>query len=280
MKTPEEVGKNFDEYARQWGSDRYKMETGWDGKGLSVAEGDDTGLHYPGDEWGEYQKLVELYSLLLPKLMPLVGDINVLEIGPGGGRSTQAVLEVLGSRVDEYHVVDVSSEFVKVLQSRIDRPVRVHVVDDVDLTSLPSDHFHLCLAQSSWSHISIYDQYRYIRDLRRVLIYQAPLVVHGQFLLGSGNDWTWNRFRRRVYQIENGIEGVYHEFTGLAAIAEQLTRLEYDVELIHASGFIARRNQSAPDAYRTNLDGPPSYPYLSSLQDYVRGVAPRVVALI
>jgi SAM-dependent methyltransferase len=196
VKKPGEVGKDFDDYARKWAADSYKMEKAWDGSGMARS---DEKLTYPGDEWGGIDDLVSLYRSLFGRLLPGSDNVNVLEIGAGGGRSTQAVLQVLGDRVGEYHVIDVSEAFVKVLSERIDRPIDIHIVTDVDLSALPRHRFHLCLAQSSWSHINLYDQFRYLRSLRGVLAYEAPLVVNGLFMLGLGNDWSWDRFRRRVY---------------------------------------------------------------------------------
>jgi SAM-dependent methyltransferase len=280
MKTPEEVGKDFDHYVREWQSGDYAMEGGWDGQRLKSREDQQADVQLPGDEWGGLEALVSVYQSLFGRLLSEGDRVNVLEIGAGGGRSTRAVLDALGARAGDYHVVDVSAAFVSVLRERIDRPVEVHVVSDVDLSSLPSGHFQLCLAQSSWSHIGMYDQYRYLRDLRRVLDNQAPLVVNGQFMLGLGDDWAWNRFRRRVYQIEHGIEGVFHEFTSNAALVEQLVRLEYDIDVVHDHGFVARRRQPNPDASITNLDGPLTYPYLESLVDFARGKDPRIISAV
>ncbi|HEY6628335.1 MAG TPA: class I SAM-dependent methyltransferase [Acidimicrobiia bacterium] len=276
VKKPGEVGKDFDDYARKWAADSYKMEKAWDGSGVAHS---DEALAYPGDEWGGIDDLIALYANLFPKILPGSDKVSVLEIGAGGGRSTRAVVEVLGDRIDEYHVVDVSQIFVNVLRERIEQPIEVHLVDDVDLGGLPKNGFQLCLAQSSWSHINMYDQYRYLRDLRAVLTFGAPLVVNGQFLLGLGNDWAWNRFRRRVYQAEHHVEGVFHEMTGVGVIVEQLVRLEYDIELIHDAGFIARRRQANPLSHLASLTAQIEFPYLPGLPQYAAGQTPRKVTI-
>jgi SAM-dependent methyltransferase len=275
-KTPGDVGRDFDEYARRWQSAGYQMEKSWDGSEMTRS---DAAVRFPGDEWGEITDLIRLYEPLFERLLPGSGSIDVLEIGAGGGRSTQAVIEVLGERIGEYHVVDVSEVFVSVLRERIDRPVEIHVIADVRLDGLPTNKFQLCLAQSSWSHISLYDQYLYLRDLRRVLAYDTPFVVNGQFMLGVSNDWTWDRFRRRVYQLEHHMEGVYHEFTGVGVLVEALRRLEWNIEVVHGSGFVARRGQANPAAFVQNLPGPLSFPYLPTLHEYAEGVEPLEMSL-
>jgi phospholipid N-methyltransferase len=275
LKNPDEVGKDFDEYVRRWEDSNYRMEKGYDGQSLTYDE--KQGLQFPGDEWGELSELVDLYRGLIPRLLTGEGAINVLEIGPGGGRATTALLEVLGDRANDYHALEVSPAFAEVLRERVDRPIEVHVISRVDISALPSDHFDICLAQSSWSHIGMYDQFRYLRDLRRVLRHRAPLIVNGLFMLGVGDDWTWDRFRRRVYQVDHEVEGVYHEFNSVDGLVEQFARLEYEPVLIHNSGFIVRRMQANPNAAIANLESDLAYPYIRSIRDFALGATPEMV---
>lgn len=264
MKRPKDVGKDFDEYATAWSADAYAMEAGADGPELLVDDARRDEVQRAGDEWGAQERLRALYEPLFARLLGTTrrpGSINVLEIGAGGGRSTAAMIDVFGDALGDYHVVDVSEAFTRVLAERIKRPLSIHIVDDVDLSMLETDHFHLCLAQSSWSHISLYDQYRYLRELRRVLRHGAPVVVSGLFLLGAGNDWTWNRFRRRVHQLDHDIDGVYHEVNSMDGVAEMLVRLEYEIEVIASHGFVARSRQRNAQANVAELHGQlPSYP--------------------
>ena len=153
------------------------------------------------------------------------------------------MLDVLGERAGDYHIVDVSAGFVEVLKERIQPTPAVHIVEDVDLSSLPREHFDICLAQSSWSHINLYDQYRYLRELRKVMRQGGVVYVSGHFQLGTGNDWTWNRFVRRVDQIDRGAEGVVHEFTSIAALAEMLDAPRIQHRLHHVGWLHRARSQ-------------------------------------
>lgn len=273
VKRPGDVGKDFDEYATAWRADAYAMEVGAEGPTLLTDESKRDEVQRAGDEWGAQEGLRALYEPLFARLLGpgrAPASINVVEIGAGGGRSTAAMLDVFGDALGDYHVVDVSEAFTRVLAERIQRPINIHVVDDVDLSALPTDHFHLCLAQSSWSHVSLYDQYRYLRELRRVMRHGAPVVVSGVFLLGAGDDWTWNRFRRRVHQIDEGISGVYHEVNSMDAVAEMLTRLEYEIEVVASHGFVARARQRNPKANVAELGGKRlSYPQARDLAQWV-----------
>jgi SAM-dependent methyltransferase len=268
MKGPQAVGADFDEYARRWRKEHYDLEVGYSRDGVVVDPRLADAVQRPGDEWGDVAPLRQAYGDLIRSFGPASGPIDVVEIGAGGGRSTAVMVEVLGARVGDYHVVDVSPVFIEVLKDRIHPSPTVHIVDDVDLSALPREHFDLCLAQSSWSHINLYDQYRYLRELRGVLKPGGVLYVSGQFLLGIGNDWTWNRFVRRVAQIDRRIEGVYHEFTSVAALAEILTRLGYDIACINAAGFVARRSATAGRG-DDRLDGPVTFPFNPSPHDFL-----------
>jgi SAM-dependent methyltransferase len=265
MKKPGDVGRDFDQYAKDWADQQYKLEVQYSADELVRDES--AAVQCPGDEWGDAEILRTQYRGLVDRLK-LPKSVDVLEIGAGGGRSTVALLDALGDRAAAYHVIDVADAFVDTLRGRVNRELDIHIVSDVDVSMIESSSIDLVLAQSSWSHINLYDQYRYLRDLRRVLRPNAPLVVSGLFLLGVADDWTWNRFRRRVHQIDQGIEGVYHEFTSIGALTEMLARLGYQDVMVFAHGFVARRGalvgQSRHHAtlsgridyrYRTHIDG-------------------------
>jgi len=275
MKRPEDVGRDFDEYARRWAEQEYALEVGWDGSG--VARGDVAAVRRPGDEWGEQQKLVDDYTALV-SLLRLPPTVNVLEIGAGGGRSTEALLQVLGTRAGTYHVIDVADAFVDTLRARIDRDLDIHIVSDVDTSFLEPRSIDLCLAQSSWSHVSLYDQYRYLRDIRTALTYRAPVVVSGVFMVGLGDDWTWNRFRRRVYQIDHRIDGVYHEFTSASGVAEMLARLGYTDIVLAGNAFVARRGKLVEDQYASSLTDV-TFRRVGSLAEWAAGVPGVTVSM-
>jgi predicted O-methyltransferase YrrM len=268
MKTPNEVGRDFNEYAQRWAEHEYAMEVAWTSGGI-VRDDKSAEVQRPGDEWGspaalraEYQGLVQKFNL--------TDSVNVVEIGAGGGRSTQVLLDALGDAANEYHVIDVADVFVDTLRQRIQRPLDIHIVSDVDTTFLEADSIDLVLAQSSWSHIGLYDQYRYLRDLRFAMKKGAPIVVHGLFVVGAGDDWTWNRFRRRVFQIDHQIEGVYHEFTSVSMIAEMLTRLGYTDIVIFPRGFVARRGNLVGDQHRMSVDSI-KYRWVSTFDGWLEG---------
>ncbi len=267
MKTPKNVGEDFDSYADAWKGEGYEMEDAGDGTGMR--RDPNAELAFAGDEWGKQDVLIAHYKPLFERYLPS-GPIRFLEIGAGGGRATDIVVKMLGDRIERYTIVDVSRKFTEIIQARIDFDFEMVIVDDVDLSKLPSNTYDFCLSQSCWSHISLYDQYRYLRDLRRVMKYRAPVAVFGQFLLGVGNDWTFNRFKRRVHQIDKSIEGVYHEFTSVGVLGECLNRLQYDIDLIYNSGFIARRNQ-ANDQHTMLELREVSFPYCSTLAGYLAG---------
>lgn len=281
MKRASDVGRDFDKYAEEWAEQGYRLEVGYSGSGVERDEGSDA-VQRPGDEWGDASVLREQYGALVERLK-LPESVNVLEIGAGGGRSTGALLEVLGDRASTYHVIDVADAFVETLRRRVTRPLEIHIVSDVDVSMVPESSIDFVLAQSSWSHINLYDQYRYLRDLRNVLKHNAPVVVSGLFVLGLADDWTWNRFRRRVHQIDREIEGVYHEVTSVGALTEMLARLGYKDITVFPHGFMARRGKLRNDQYAADLSSGIGYGYSADFADWlatgrtVRCMLPAVV---
>lgn len=267
MKKASDVGRDFDKYAEEWAEQEYGLEVRFTGDKVERAA-DSVAVQRPGDEWGDAGALREQYRALVERLK-LPETVNVLEIGAGGGRSTGALLEVLGDRAGDYHVIDVADVFVDTLRKRVTRPLEIHIVSDVDVSMVPENSIDFALAQSSWSHINLYDQYRYLRDLRNVLKPNAPVVVNGLFVLGLADDWTWNRFRRRVYQVDREIEGVYHEFTSVGAVTEMLTRLGYKDITVFPHGFMARRGKLRQDQYTASLPSGLGYGYAANFDTWM-----------
>lgn len=273
MKNASTVGSDFDKYAKNWNAAEYGLEVGGDAAGIRTVASDE--VQRAGDEWGAQQALLNMYRPLFERYLPGNGKVNFLEIGPGGGRATECVISLLDRRLDDYQAIDVSREYVKVAEERVGARVKFNIIEQVDLTVLPAGHFDFCLAQSSWSHINLYDQFRYLRELRRVLRKGAPIVVIGQFIIGFGDDWTWNRLLNRVAKQESGREGIFHEVVGASMLAEFLIRLGYSIDVIFRNGFVARNGGA--DAGRDSLSEPVTYPFASTLGGLFSGDLETVI---
>ena len=61
VKTPDEVGRDFNEYAKAWAEQGYGLEVEWTGDGIVRAEGSDD-VKRPGDEWGSPEALRRDYA--------------------------------------------------------------------------------------------------------------------------------------------------------------------------------------------------------------------------
>ena len=262
MKDASSVGSDFDVYAKHWKSSEMGLEVGGDAEGIKTVDSEE--VKRAGDEWGAQQQLLAIYKPLFEKYIPN-GDANFLEIGPGGGRASECVISLLDERLKDYQAIDVSREYVKVAQERVGDRVHFNIIDKVDLSALPADHFDFCLAQSSWSHINLYDQLRYLRELRRIMKVGAPVTVIGQFIVGLGDDWTWNRIRNRIEKQESGRRGIFHEVIGVSMLAEFLTRFGYTIDIIFRNGFVARNGGPGDDLL--SLSEPLRFPYAADLKD-------------
>lgn len=274
MKDTTSVGSDFDKYAKNWKSSEFGLEVGGDASGINTVPSDE--VRRAGDEWGAQQALMEIYTRLFARYLPGAGAVNMLEIGPGGGRASECVIGLLDKRLDEYQAIDVSREYVKVAQERVGDRVNFNIIDKIELSALPAEHFDFCLAQSSWSHINLYDQFRYLRELRRVLKKDAPIAVIGQFIVGFGDDWAWNRLINRIAKQESGRDGIFHEFIGHSMLAEFLTRLGYSIDIIFRNGFVARNGGVGSD--RASITAPIAYPFAPTLDGLFDGAA-QIVTL-
>lgn len=150
---------------------------------------------------------------------------------------------------------------------------------------MPASHFQLAYSQSCWSHVSLYDQYLYLRDLRKVIAYDGVFLVNGIFTFGGNIDWCFDRFRRRVHQNENNIEGVYHEFTGIDVLAELAVRLGWEIVVFTPQAFILRFKHNNKDIMHYKwADVPADRKVLtraSSLADFFAGkVAKRPLSFM
>lgn len=246
-KSQNDVGKDFDKYAKEWAEQAYGLEVKpADGKLLGRETSEE--VRVPGDEWGRQTDLENLYRAFFNKYAP--GQFSLLEIGSGGGRLTEVIARNYAHQIHDYHTLDASSEMTNVLKKRIENTgitFTHHVGGSANLDELPQDYFSFIFSQSCWSHVSLYDQYLYLRDLRKVIAVEGILMVNGVFLLGGNNDWGWNRFRRRVSQKEQNSSGVYHEFTGTHATIEMALRLGWEVIAITNQAFIMRFRHAKKD---------------------------------
>ncbi len=203
-KTQADVGKDFDAYAKKWQKVGYDLEIKGD-HGQLLGREKSEAVKRPGDEWGLQSDLRDVYVQLYKKFHKPGG--NVLEIGSGAGRLTEVALDDNRETISEYHTLDPSSEMTKHLRERT-KPGNVKLINHIGgsayLESLPKKHFGLAYSQSCWSHINLYDQYLYLRDLRKVIAPGGVFFVNGIFMIGGCTDWTFDRFKRRVGQHEAG----------------------------------------------------------------------------
>ena len=246
-KSQADVGKDFDNYARDWSTQGYDLEVK-SPDGVNMERAGKEEVRVPGDEWGRQSDLERIYAAFFAKYGK--AQTNVLEIGSGAGRLTEVIVAKFRDQIADYHTLDVSSTMTGHLSERLAAQnfhATHHIGGSADLDNLPQNHFDIVISQSCWSHINLYDQYLYLRDIRKVVALEGILMVNGIFMLGGNNDWSWNRFRRRVSQKENDASGVYHEFTGHAATMEMALRLGWEVVVASDQGFILRFRHARKD---------------------------------
>lgn len=239
-KSQAEVGRDFDSYAAKWRDNAYALEVKT-ADGSLIGRDTTAPLSRPGDEWGKQDGLVELYDALFNAYGR--DGLTLLEIGSGAGRLTELIARRQGRSIASYFTVDPSTEMTRHLRERTGAlgVNFTHVIGgSSSLAGLPRRMVDLAISQSCWSHVSLMDQYLYLRDLRGVMRNGGVFFVNGIFMFGGGLDWCFDRFRRRIHQNEHQVAGVYHEFTAQDAVIELALRLGWEVLVMTAQSFALR----------------------------------------
>lgn len=126
------------------------------------------GIYQRADVLNHYETLDFLCKpeqLLLHKLRPFIKDKKILDIGVGGGRTTQALLEI--SRA--YTAIDYSPGFVEIVKKRYPM-AQVHCCDARDLSIFSTDSFDLVLfAFNGLDYMTHEDRMKALREVSRVL---------------------------------------------------------------------------------------------------------------
>lgn len=258
MKSADQVGRNFDDYARTWRPNKYQMQVGGGATGIATeASGD---LVLPGDEWGKQEELMRPYRAFIERYLDRPS--NFLEIGAGAGRLTGPLLDGFDALIRSYEAVDVSREMLDHLVERIgSRPkLNVRQIEGAsDMAHYADSHFDMVISQSCWSHVNMYFQYQYLRDLRRVIRKHGVLLVNGVFLMGFGADWSYLLFKKRILQLEQDMDCACHEFVGGLQTIEMCLRLGWVFEGIWWGGFAVRfPHDNKRVDYRKWSDVPPA----------------------
>ena len=101
---------------------------------------------------------------------------TVLEIGPGGGRWTPALLQISSRLL----LADISSKVLDICKERFKEypNVEYYLIEDGRLDRLPRDSIDSVWTYDVFVHINPHDTEQYIRDLRNILKPGGIAIVH------------------------------------------------------------------------------------------------------
>jgi ubiquinone/menaquinone biosynthesis C-methylase UbiE len=128
-----------------------------------------------GEEWSRSQEWKQsLIDDVLLKYLPPGKD--VLEIGPGAGRWTEA----LQQRAKRLILVDLTDRCIELCKKRFAHcdNIEYHVNDGASLAFIPSESVDFIWSFDVFVHISPADTERYIADFKRILRTTGLAVIH------------------------------------------------------------------------------------------------------
>jgi SAM-dependent methyltransferase len=125
---------------------------------------------------------------------PFLGEPDVMvEIGPGGGRFTEALLP----RCRVLHAVDTSPNMIESLRERFgeDSGVVYHVADGSGLGMLPDGSANAAFSYGVFVHLQHWDIFNYLSEIERVLRPGGKAIVQHS---NTFSELGWKRFRSDV----------------------------------------------------------------------------------
>ena len=142
-----------------------------------------------GDEWTSSPQWKEslIRRVLQPNIPP---NSAVLEIGPGAGRWTEALLQ----HAQSYIGVDISASCVEVCSKRFagDPRAQFFVGSGRDLAAVPTGSIDAIWSFDVFVHVNAAEVAGYIADFVRVMRPGAVAVIHHGAVAGTGGGWRSN----------------------------------------------------------------------------------------
>jgi SAM-dependent methyltransferase len=138
-----------------------------------------------GEEWSmsdEWRRSL-IDEVLLPNLP---ADADTLEIGPGAGRWTGALLEASRSVA----LADIAEQPLELCRERFggDR-LTCHLTDGCSVAGVDADSIDFVWSFDAFVHIAPEDQRSYLADLRRVMRDGSRAVIHHAGRGGTEGGW-------------------------------------------------------------------------------------------
>jgi ubiquinone/menaquinone biosynthesis C-methylase UbiE len=139
-----------------------------------------------GDEWNNSEEWKQ--SLIRCVLQPNIArDGSILEIGPGAGRWTAALLE----RARNYIGIDISSACIEHCRKRFDDEPRAQffVGSGRDLADVANESIDAIWSFDVFVHINAAEVDGYVGEFVRVLRPGGVAIIHHGAVGGSGGGW-------------------------------------------------------------------------------------------
>jgi ubiquinone/menaquinone biosynthesis C-methylase UbiE len=156
-----------------------------------------------GDEWNRpdllgvpvtHDQLIQYLdrAVFEPYVKQLDPDV-LLEIGPGGGRVT----EILIAKCRKLIAADISPLMLRNLKLRFqnESSIEFHELDGHGLSGIPDDSVDAVVSYDVFVHLTPWDIFHYLREIRRVLRAGGGAIIHHANTL---SELGWENFMAEV----------------------------------------------------------------------------------
>lgn len=236
--------EGWDGYARKWNAMK-------DHGRIPGLRSDDCGtVQSLGDEWSLMEDTKFPYGVgthsaeefldyvaqnLLDPYLPAGNDLNVMEIGPGGGRITQLLLP----RCRTHYAVDISSEMLRRLRSRFQSETKMIPIltDGIQITGVPQNALDAMVSFDAFVHLEHWEIFRYLEITRTLLKNSGIGVVH---FADVETPIGFRAFRSQVARaLEIGVDYGMFPLMNKSVMCKFLQELDFEI-LSVTNGIIPR----------------------------------------
>jgi len=203
--------------------DKYNPKSLWDGysKDWEKKHGD---KNYLGDEWPDPGGKIK--KNFIDPFLQKEKQMTSLEIGPGGGKWTEILLELS----EKVYCVDISKEMLNRTQKRFSNinNLELVLIDGVTISKIPKNSINFFFTYDTFVHLEPRDIYNYLKQVYFLMKPGAVGIAHYSNVLSKQG---WKKFEASIKPenlLNKRISSVFSIMT-LEIMTKFLLELGYEI---------------------------------------------------